>query len=114
MTTDLLALDPLTALHLEFGREVRGRELLEWFAQGSTALSGRCAEALARTNVDQLIAGVEGTLVEKLEIQDDVYSRLEQMLEDPAWRDLARRILHASTGLRAHEILRDHRTVLVA
>jgi hypothetical protein len=109
MTTSLIALDPLTALHLEVGRTVSAQELLEWFVDDGGERAARCAEVLARCNIDHLIASLEGTLMEKLEVQSAVYERLERMLAEEDSRPVALEILHRSTSVSAHDVLRNDR-----
>jgi hypothetical protein len=101
MSHDLLALDPMTAMALERGRALTARELLEGFVEGDA----RCAEVLGRLDFDRLLAGVEATLCEKLDLQEEIYDRLDDMLDDRLTRDLAVRVLEGCGASRARQML---------
>lgn len=105
MSEHVIPLDARTALSMELGRGVDDVELLEWMVHGVPTLSRRAAAALRGRNLDLVIASLEGTLMEKLEIQEAVYARLGQMLESPATTLVASELLAASTSTEASELL---------
>src|SRR2546423_15291470 len=102
-TRKVTPLDPLTALTMELGRAVEPVEILEWFVYGVPTLSRRAAEILRTANVDRMLAGLEATLMEKLQVQEAVYDRLAGML-DGRDADLAFDILVNSTSPEAGDL----------
>lgn len=104
------ALDPLTALELELNRRVEAAEILQYFAHGLPALALRAGEILRRCNIDVLLGVVEGTPDEKLALQEDIYTRLDVMLNSGSlyFTQLAVDIASRSTSPRALKLLRNH------
>lgn len=106
---NVCALDPLTSLHLELGRTVEPSDIVHGFLEGDTHRREQCLRVLAECNTDLVLARLEGTLMEKLELQDDVYSRLTELLEEERLASLAWNVLIGSTSPQARRIVENRR-----